>query len=59
MRGLLNPSRGPRKGPKPTTRRAWAEIRDYTQREAQSREAMVSAVKEDVLKDLVKMRVRP
>lgn len=48
---------GPRKGPKPTVRRAWGEIIDYTQREAQSREAMVSAVKEDVLKDLVKMRV--
>lgn len=40
-----------------TVRKAWAEIIDYTQREAQSREAMVSAVREDVLKDLVKMRV--
>ena len=54
-RGLI--CSGPRKGSKPTVRRAWAEIRDYTQREAQSREAMVSAVKEDVLKELVKMRV--
>jgi hypothetical protein len=53
----LTASTGPRKGQKPTIRRAWAEIREYTQREAQSREAMVSAVREDVLKELVKLKV--
>ena len=42
---------------KPTSRRAWTEVRDYTQREIQSREAMVGALKEDVVREMVKLRV--
>ena len=42
---------------KPTSRRAWTEVRDYTQREIQSREAMVGALKEDVVNEMVKLRV--
>ncbi|CAD6579224.1 MAG: hypothetical protein TREMPRED_002428 [Tremellales sp. Tagirdzhanova-0007] len=41
---------------KPTSRRAWTEVRDYTQREIQSREAMVGALKEDVVNEMVKLR---
>lgn len=45
-----------RKNPRTTTRRAWTEVRDYTLREIQSREALVSALKEDVVKELVKLK---
>jgi hypothetical protein len=46
-----------RKEEKPTTRRAWDEVRDYTQREIQSREAMVAALREDVVRELMRLKV--
>ncbi|WRT68976.1 uncharacterized protein IL334_005958 [Kwoniella shivajii] len=52
----LHDDAGPRKQSKSTTRKAWQEVRDYTQRELQSREAMVSALREDVMKELVKLK---
>ncbi|KAK8843370.1 hypothetical protein IAR55_007027 [Kwoniella newhampshirensis] len=52
----LHDDAGPRKNTKSTTRRAWQEVRDYTQREIQSREALVGALKEDVVKELVKLK---
>ncbi|WVW79250.1 hypothetical protein I302_101216 [Kwoniella bestiolae CBS 10118] len=45
-----------RKQNKTTARKAWQEVRDYTQREIQSREAMVGALREDVMKELVKLK---
>lgn len=39
-----------------TARRAWFEVRDYTQREVESREAYVNALKEDVVAPLVSLR---
>ncbi|WWD21112.1 hypothetical protein CI109_105593 [Kwoniella shandongensis] len=52
----LHDDAGPRKNAKPTARRAWQEVRDYTQREIQSREALVGALKEDVVRELVKLK---
>ncbi|WVF65636.1 hypothetical protein IAT40_000367 [Kwoniella sp. CBS 6097] len=52
----LHDDAGPRKSQRSTTRRAWQEVRDYTQREVQSREAMVGALREDVVKELVKLK---
>jgi hypothetical protein len=46
-----------RREEKSTTRRAWDEVRDYTVREIQSREAMVGALKEDIVKELVRLKV--
>ncbi len=46
-----------RKEAKSSTRRGWQEVRDYTQREIQSREAMVGALKEDVVRELTRLRV--
>ncbi|KAK4686696.1 glucosamine-phosphate N-acetyltransferase, partial [Tremellales sp. Uapishka_1] len=45
-----------RRGPKSTARRAWQEVRDYTQREIEAREAMVGALKEDVVHRLVAVK---
>ncbi|KAK6904389.1 hypothetical protein I203_105202 [Kwoniella mangroviensis CBS 8507] len=45
-----------RKQNRTTARKAWQEVRDYTQREIQSREAMVGALREDVMKELVKLK---
>lgn len=42
---------------RPTTRTAWDEVRDYTTREVQAREAMVGALKEVVVKELVRLKV--
>lgn len=39
-----------------TARRAWFEVRDYTQREVDCREAFVNALKEDVVSRLVSLR---
>lgn len=39
-----------------TARRAWFEVRDYTQREVESREAFINALKEDVVSRLVSLR---
>lgn len=38
-------------------RRAWDEVRDYTTREIQAKEALVGALKEAVVKELVKLKV--
>ena len=46
-----------RKETKSSVRKAWQEMRDYTQREVQSREAMVGALKQDVLRELVRLKV--
>ena len=56
-RAMLSDASPARKNPRTTTRRAWTEVRDYTLREIQSREALVSALKEDVVKELVKLKV--
>jgi hypothetical protein len=45
-----------RRDEKPTTRRAWDEVRDYTIREIQAREAMVGALREVVVKELVRLK---
>ncbi|WWC91300.1 uncharacterized protein L201_006243 [Kwoniella dendrophila CBS 6074] len=45
-----------KKQSKATARKAWQEVRDYTQREIQSREAMVGALREDVMKELLKLK---
>ncbi|ORX39052.1 hypothetical protein BD324DRAFT_618344 [Kockovaella imperatae] len=45
-----------RREEKATIRRAWDEVRDYTQREMQSREAMVGAMREGVVRDLLRLR---
>lgn len=42
---------------KPTSRRAWDEVRDYTQREIHAREALVGALKEVVVQELLKLKV--
>lgn len=47
----------PKRSEKPTSRRAWSEVRDYTLREIQAREAMKGALEEDVIKELVKLKV--
>lgn len=41
---------------KSTARRAWFEVRDYTQREIESREALVHALQSDVIAGLVSVR---
>ncbi|OWZ75844.1 glucosamine 6-phosphate N-acetyltransferase [Cryptococcus neoformans Tu401-1] len=46
----------PKRSEKPTSRRAWSEVRDYTLREIQAREAMKGALEEDVIKELVKLK---
>ncbi|EIW67032.1 hypothetical protein TREMEDRAFT_34219 [Tremella mesenterica DSM 1558] len=48
----------PRKGTRRTARKAWTEVRDYTLREIQSREAMTVALKEDVVKALVRLKAK-
>nr|XP_019009767.1 uncharacterized protein I206_05327 [Kwoniella pini CBS 10737]OCF48548.1 hypothetical protein I206_05327 [Kwoniella pini CBS 10737] len=53
---LHDDSSGRRKQSKTTARKAWQEVRDYTQREIQSREAMVGALRADVLKELSKLK---
>lgn len=45
-----------RREEKSTTRRAWGEVRDYTNREIQAREAMTGALKEVVVKELVRLK---
>ena len=42
----------------PTARRAWAEVRDYTSREIDSRTAMSQAVNSAIIPELIKTRVR-
>lgn len=42
-------------GPTTTTRQAWREIRDHTEREAESRRAFIDAMKESVLRVLGEM----
>ncbi|WVQ81563.1 hypothetical protein IAT38_003687 [Cryptococcus sp. DSM 104549] len=44
------------KTPKPSTRIAWAEVRDYTLREIQSREAMKESLQLNVVTELVKLK---
>jgi len=46
-----------RREERPTTRRAWDEVRDYTTREVLAREAMVGALKDVVVKELVRLKV--
>ncbi|WVQ90002.1 hypothetical protein IAS59_003778 [Cryptococcus gattii] len=46
----------PKRSEKPTSRRAWSEVRDYTLREIQAREAMKGALEEDVIKELIKLK---
>ncbi|WVR09117.1 hypothetical protein IAU60_006179 [Kwoniella sp. DSM 27419] len=46
----------PRTSRASTARRAWIEVREYTQREMQAREAMVGALKEDVVRILMNLR---
>lgn len=47
-----------RRETKSSSRRGWQEVRDYTQREIQSREALIGAMKEDVVRELARLRVR-
>lgn len=54
---ILLPSSIPRRGPRSSSRRAWLEVRDYTQREVEARQAMVAALKEDVVARLVAVKV--
>nr|KIR86478.1 glucosamine 6-phosphate N-acetyltransferase [Cryptococcus tetragattii IND107] len=46
----------PKRSEKPTSRRAWSEVRDYTLREIQAHEAMKGALEEDVIKELIKLK---
>lgn len=46
-----------RRDEKPTSRKAWDEVRDYTTREIQAKEALVGALKEAVVKELVRLKV--
>ncbi|WVQ75466.1 hypothetical protein IAR50_005091 [Cryptococcus sp. DSM 104548] len=46
----------PQRWGKPTSRIAWAEVRDYTLREIESREAMRSAMEERVVRELVRLK---
>ncbi|WWC64114.1 uncharacterized protein I303_106722 [Kwoniella dejecticola CBS 10117] len=52
----LHDDAGHRKQSKTSARKAWEEVRDYTQREIQSREAMVGALRAEVVKELVKLK---
>lgn len=45
-----------RREEKPTTRRAWEEVRDYTTREIEAREALAGALREVVVKELVRLK---
>lgn len=47
----------PKRSEKPTSRKAWSEVRDYTLREIQAGEAMKGALEEDVIKELTKLKV--
>lgn len=46
-----------RRDEKPTSRKAWDEVRDYTTREIQAKEALVGALREAVVKELVRLKV--
>ncbi|WVO15309.1 hypothetical protein L204_102965 [Cryptococcus depauperatus] len=46
----------PRKSEKPTSRKAWAEVRDYTLREIEAREAMKEALTVDVVTELLRIK---
>jgi hypothetical protein len=45
------------RGPRSTTRKAWVEVRDYTSLEIQTRRAMVEALREVVIPELVQLKV--
>jgi hypothetical protein len=45
------------RGPRSTTRKAWVEVRDYTSLEIQTRRAMVEALREVVIPELLQLKV--
>jgi len=58
LEGSQHENSASRRGQRSTSRKAWHEVRDYTQREVDARQAMVGALKEDVVGRLVAVKVR-
>mgnify|MGYP006876475491 CR=1 FL=1 len=45
-----------RREEKPTTRRAWDEVREYSTREIQAKEALVEVLREVIVRELVRLK---